>query len=38
MSDNKSEDSKDGDDILVPAEQMNDFFFMNEEEEKEKYG
>lgn len=30
--------SDDDKDINIPAEQMNEFFFMNEDEEKEKYG
>jgi hypothetical protein len=34
-SDNESDNSGD---IKVPAAQMNDFFFMNADEEEEKYG
>ena len=30
--------SNEDNDISIPADQMNDFFFMNEDEEKEKYG
>ena len=30
--------SKNSNDIEVPAEQMNDFFFMDADEEEEKYG
>ena len=30
--------SNEENDISIPAEQMNEFFFMNEEEENEKYG
>ena len=36
MSD--SEESKNSNDIQVPAAQMNDFFFMDADEEQEKYG
>jgi hypothetical protein len=37
MSDQQSESSNDND-IKVQAEDMNNFFFMDQDEEQEKYG
>ena len=38
MSDRSSSSEDSGGDINVPADQLNDFFFMDQDEEQEKYG